>query len=276
MEFALVPRGQFVMGDETEGGRSVVTLDKPYWMGRTEVTNEQFAEFDNTHDSRLESRHGYQFGREGYPLNKPAQPVVRVSWERAVAFCEWLTEQTGERVALPTEAQWEYACRAGSDAAFSFGGAEQDFSSWANLGDRRLVEYAADTAHQGYEGVRLIPNPGPYDDWVPKDARFDDGHFLSAPVGALKPNTWGLHDMHGNVWEWTRSLARPYPYVAGDGRNHLGVAGRRIARGGSWYDRPKRGTSAFRLSFQPYHGVFNVGFRVVLEDRAVQQVRRNL
>ena len=71
--------------------------------------------------------------------------------------------------------------------------------------------------------------------------------------------------MHGNVWEWTRSALRPYPYRADDGRNDPSAPGKRVARGGSWYDRPKRCRSAFRMAYQPYHAVFNVGFRVVME-----------
>ena len=79
----------------------------------------------------------------------------------------------------------------------------------------------------------------------------------------MSPNSWGLFDMHGNVWEWTRSLYLPYPYVEGDGRNDMHTAGRRVVRGGSWYDRPKLCTASIRLDYWPYQPVFNVGFRVV-------------
>jgi formylglycine-generating enzyme required for sulfatase activity len=77
--------------------------------------------------------------------------------------------------------------------------------------------------------------------------------------------------MHGNVWEWTRSAYRPYPYAADDGRDEPAASGDKIIRGGSWYDRPKRCTSAFRLSYRPYQQVFNVGFRVVAEGEATAQ-----
>ena len=269
IDLVLIPAGRFVMrcghGGQTGVPSAAVDIPRSFWMGTCEVTNRQYARFDPQHDSRLESRHGYQFGRLGYPLNEPKQPVVRVSWNEAVAFCEWLGARVGARCTLPTEAQWEYACRAGSPAPFHFGDLNGDFSMWANLGDRSLSQYAACTAHENYSSTRIIPNPSRYDDWVPKDERCDDGAFVSADVGRYRANSWGLYDMHGNVWEWTRSTDTPYPYRDADGRNELSGNLRRIVRGGSWYDRPARAVSDYRLSYRPYHRVFNVGFRVILE-----------
>jgi formylglycine-generating enzyme required for sulfatase activity len=254
LELVPIPAGSLVMGQSAgssmEAEPQVATIERTFWMGRFEVTNAQYACFDPDHDSRHESRHGYQFGRLGYPLYELDQPVVRVSWQQADAFCRWLSQRTGQKFSLPTEEQWEWACRAGSDSAFSFGDRDSDYSSHANLGDVRLMEYAACTARGNYTKAEVIDNPGAYDDWVPRDTRFDDGHFLSAPVGSYLPNAWGLHDMHGNVWEWTRSSS---------------PAGRMIVRGGSWRDRPHRATASYRLDYRPYHQVFNVGFRVVCE-----------
>jgi len=90
---------------------------------------------------------------------------------------------------------------------------------------------------------------------------------VTANVGSYKPNAWGLHDMHGNVWEWTRSTYRPYLYRPNDSRNDIGNTGRKVVRGGSWHDRPKRCRSAFRLSYPAWQKVYNVGFRVVVEPR---------
>jgi formylglycine-generating enzyme required for sulfatase activity len=206
-------------------------------------------------------------------MNEPDQPVVRVSWSRAMAFCNWLGEHTGMNVTLPTEAQWEYACRAGTDTPFHYGDLDTDFAGYANLGDARLIEFAACTAQGGYTRAELIRNPSRYDDWVPKDDRYDDGGFVSHPVGKYAANAWGLHDMHGNVAEWTRTAFAAYPYDAHDGRNDTTGAQRRVVRGGSWYDRPFRCTSAYRLAYAPYQPVFNVGFRVVvLEDRDSDQI----
>jgi formylglycine-generating enzyme required for sulfatase activity len=233
----------------THGERTVNVPS--FWMATTETTNAQFQLFDPSHDSRHESRHAYQFGRLGYPMNDPEKPVLRVSWNEANAFCEWLSEKTGRRFTLPTEIQWEYACRSGSETPFWFGDEDADYAPYANLGDIRLQEFAADTAAGGYTTVRLVENPNQYDDWVPRDTRFDDGTFLTSVAGTYAPNPWGLYDMHGNVAEWTRT----------------GLSdGRKIAAGGSWYDRPHRCTADARVDYQPYHKVFNVGFRVICEE----------
>jgi len=265
LELVLVPAGEFVMGDANghpdERPPARVRIDRPFWMGRLEVTNEQFALFDPLHDSRVESKHGYQFGIHGYPVNGPRQPVVRVSWRQATAFCQWLGARPGAgglKFALPTEAQWEYACRAGSPAAFHYGGTDADFSKFANLGDAKLREFASNP----YTTAQPMSNPNRFDDWLPKDARFNDAALVSADVGGYRPNAWGLHDMHGNVAEWTLTAYRPYPYSGADGRNTPSAAGERVVRGGSWYDRPNRCRSAFRLSYRPYQPVYNVGFRV--------------
>lgn len=280
LELVRLPPGACPLGDASgapdERPVETVRIERPFWIGVTEVTNEQFALFDPSHDSHVESMHGYQFGIHGYPLDGPRQPVVRVSWREASAFCAWLSERTGWSFALPTEAQWEYACRAGTTTPFWYGGPDADWSRAANLGDRRLREFALDT----YIRVRLVPTPGPYDDWVPRDDRHDDGGFVSLPVGSYAPSPWGLHDMHGNVAEWTRFAYRPYPYAADDGRN-VADEGRdatddgrnaaapeeyRVVRGGSWYDRPWRCRASFRLPYKPYQRVFNVGFRVAAEE----------
>ncbi len=216
---------------------------KPFWIGRFEITNGQYSRFDTTHDSGVESMHSYQFGVRGYPVNGSKQPVVRVSWNRAMDFCRWLSEKTGETFTLPSEQQWEFACRAGTHTPFWYGGIDADFSKYANLGDARLREFARNT----YVQVNLLPNPNKYDNWVPQDARFDDGSFLPAEVGHYAPNPYGLYDMHGNVWEWTATADEK---------------ARRIVKGGSWYDRPCRAAASFRLGYESYQQVFNVGFRV--------------
>lgn len=270
MHLVKVPGGSFVMGSSRQPDEmpmSVQTIHKPFWIGQFEVTNEQFAAFCRDHDSRTEHRHGYQFGRLGYPLNKPGQPVVRVSWQEASAFCKWLSEKTGLKVSLPTEAQWEWACRAGSGMAYSFGDLGADFGKYANLGDKRLQEFAACTAHKFYESTRILDNPNRYDDWIPRDTTIDDGGFVSEDTGRYRPNSWDIYDMHGNVWEWTRSQYKPYPYNHNDGRNDTAdETAMRVVRGGSWYDRPFKATSSFRLPYRGYQKVFNVGFRILIEE----------
>jgi len=269
LDLVKVPAGQFVMGSDRnpdEMPQTKVEIEKSFWIGRFEITNKEFRAFDKTHDSRDEDRHGYQFGRKGYPMNHPDQPAVRISWQQAMDFCNWVSQKTGKKFSLPTEAQWEWACRAGSAEAYSFGKPGTDYSKYANLGDITLKEYAACTAFKNYESVRIIDNASKYDDWVPRDTIFDDRSFSSEQVGRFRYSPWELADMHGNVWEWTLSEFQPYPYNDSDGRNKVSknVVSNRVVRGGSWYDRPFRATSSYRLSYRDYQKVFNVGFRVVM------------
>ncbi len=260
IEFVRIPPGRFVMGDaqgeQDEGPPTAVEIREPFWISRTEITNAQYALFDPRHDSRFEHRGSWIFGQKylGWPLNKPDQPVVRVSWLEAMSFCRWLSDKLGIEATLPTEAQWEYACRAGSATPLFFGGLNSDFSQWANMADRSIKLLAYDS---------WPPRPP---DIAPRDDRFDDGYLVTAPVGSYRPNAWGLYDMHGNAAEWTRTLYRPYPYREDDGRNSFIATGRYVVRGGSWRDRPKRCRSSFRLAYQAYQKVFDVGFRVVCKS----------
>jgi formylglycine-generating enzyme required for sulfatase activity len=262
LDLVRIPAGSFVMGDAggeiDERPPTAVTIGEDFWISRFEVTNAQYARFDPAHESRFEHRTSWIFSEDylGWPLDEPGQPVVRVSWDRAMAFCRWLFEKTGMRFSLPTEAQWEYACRAGTATPFWYGDPDTDFAGLANMADWSMRELA-------YEGWRP-KSP----DLVPRDSRFDDGYLVSAPVGGYGANPWGLYDMHGNAAEWTRSSYRPYPYVDDDGRNAAEAAGEKVVRGGSWYDRPNRCRSSFRLAYPPYQRVYNVGFRVVCESSA--------
>ncbi|MFO7774611.1 MAG: SUMF1/EgtB/PvdO family nonheme iron enzyme, partial [Candidatus Hydrogenedentota bacterium] len=224
LDFVLVPGGRFAMGS-TEGHpdeapHAEVEVE-PFWMAQFEITNALYRMFDPSHESRDESRHGYQFGRRGFYQDAPDQPAVRVSWSEAMAFCEWLSEKTGLEVTLPTEAQWEWAARAGADTPFRFGGADSDYSAYANLADRTLEEFVQCTASGGYTQAQPVSNPNRFDDWIPRDDTFEDGGLVTEDGGSYRPNPWGLHDMHGNAAEWTRSAYEPYPYREDDGRNNI-------------------------------------------------------
>jgi len=242
---AWVPAGEFLMGEEKQRAK----IEKGFWMSRCEITNEQFKQFNPAHESRTEERHGYQFGVTGYDLDQRDQPVVRVSWDDAMAYCRWLSQKTGKKVTLPAEAQWEWACRAGSATPFWFGDLDTDFSKFANLADTMLANFSGNPYVQDWKAA-AHKNPNKYDNWIPQDSRFNDGGFVTEPVGKYAPNPWGLCDMHGNAAEWTSSACQD---------------GEKIVRGGSWYDRPSRSTSSFRLSYRPYQKVYNVGFRVICE-----------
>ena len=274
MNLMRIPAGQLIMGEPNgevdERPLACVRIKKPFWIGACEVTNEQYHRFDPSHNSgffnkRYQSRDG-----PGLLLNEPQQPVVRVSWNQAKAFCHWLSKKTGMKFDLPTEAQWEYICRAGSCTAFSYGTIEVDFSQYANLADKALSVPPIPTGgvtsniteHKG-NGIFISAI---YGGNIICDTRFDDKMIATAEVGQYQPNAWGLYDMHGNAAEWTRSTYRPYPYRADDGRNDdKDSTSRKVVRGGSWRDRPKRCRSAFRLSYPAWQRVFNVGFRVICE-----------
>lgn len=254
LELVRIPPGESVLGDGEEQPFRRVTVARPFWMGRFEVSNAQYAAFDPAHDSRLEHADFLHFSEEqrGYPLNQPGQPVCRVSWEQARAYCRWLSEKTGARFDLPTEDQWEYAGRAGTATPFWFGADPLAFAASANLADVSFRR--TKPAYQDRQGRPVI-----VPEWRPAIVAVNDGHRVSAPVGQFQANPWGLHDLHGNVWEWTAS-----PYQAAEGTS--GSDDRRAVRGGSWSDRPRRATSAMRLGYRPWQVIYNVGFRVVCED----------
>ena len=262
-----IPAGDFVMGDAAgladERPAHALRVASPFWMGTCEITNAQYACFDPKHDSAVESKFSMQFGVRGFYVNGPDQPVVRLSWNEAIAFCEWLSVKTGERVTLPTEAQWEYACRAGTDTPFFYGDLNKDWSPYANLADAKLSEFVCHTYKKEREPWTAASK---YDDWIPKDNRFNDGGFLSDGTGLYRPNAWGLHDMTGNVGEWTRTDYKPYPYSDADGRNAGSSKESKVVRGGSWHDRPAQARSAYRLAYKSYQPVYNVGFRIICEE----------
>ncbi len=269
LKLTRVPAGEFVMGSvagkSDERPLAKVALKKDYWIGECEITNEQFRQFNSGHDSRLFTKRYQGSDGPGLSLNEPKQPAVRVSWQQAMAFCQWLSKKTGSKFTLPSEAQWEYACRAGHASEFSYGGINTDFSPWANVADKALSLPPRPTgglesnitAHHGV-GVFLSAI---YGGNILCDHRFDDHAIATSAVGSYRPNAWGLYDMHGNVAEWTRDSYLSYSYaVAGQSDGE-----KKVVRGGSWVDRPERCRSAFRLNYPSWQRVHNVGFRVVGE-----------
>jgi formylglycine-generating enzyme required for sulfatase activity len=236
------PNGELRPLFRPEAGPACVTIDRPFWIGRCEVSNEQYARFDPAHDSRIERGDFLQFDEKerGYPANNPKQPVVRVSWNAAMEFCRWLAATTGEQCTLPSEAQWEYACRAGTATPLWFGGLDTDFSKFANLADHTLR--AIPTFSWGLPSGGVPP-------WRPAIDSINDGFRIGAPVGSFASNAWNLRDMSGNVWEWT----------SGEFSHE-----RKAVRGGSWSDRPQRATSSSRQGYRPWQQVHHVGFRVMI------------
>ncbi len=253
LDLVRIPAGDAVLGDASgyldEQPRHIATIAHSFWLGACEVTNEQFQRFRAAHDSGSEPMLWLKWHPGHFAaLNQPRQPVCRVSWQEAVDFCTWLSQQTGRRFVLPDEAQWEWACRAGSEAAWSFGAAVGDFTAFANLADSALLDLGRQAAMEKVKPFFAVEEA-------------DDRQAVAAPVGSYRPNAWGLYDMHGNVAEWTASAALPYPFRADDA-GHAVAAARRIARGGSWQQRADLSRSGCRLSYSPWQRVFNVGFRV--------------
>ena len=223
MEFVWIPKGCFQMGSPaSEAGRGGnehphQVCVEGYWLAKYEVTNIQYRTFKPSHDS------GHH---EGSSLNGDGQPAVNVSWNGAVAFAEWLSSKTGKTFKLPTEAEWEYAARAGTKTARYFGDDDGSLCRHANIADRTF-KMAFTGSTWAYDGC-------------------DDGYKVSSPVGRFAPNAYGLHDMLGNVSEW---VASPYDEAYAGGEKRAASKdedGRRVLRGGSWLNVPRYVRSADR------------------------------
>lgn len=259
-EMLSLPSGRFMMGSSSreEGSEAderpahEVTVEG-FAIGKYEVTRAQFAAFVNAsgYDAGA-SCFVYGEGKAGQGLGKnwrdPAfnqdgeHPVACVSAEDALAYARWLSNKTGKHYRLPTEAEWEYAARAGSTAARPWGDDASAACQYANVGDRQ--------ASQTFPG------------WKVHDC--SDGYVYTAPVGRFQPNHFGLHDMLGNVWEWTCSAYAEDGY---DGNENKCAApdgkGGRVNRGGSWSSRPVYVRSANRIRLGATSRISELGFRVV-------------
>ncbi len=254
MKLVTIPAGKFVMGsnNESPGERPMHTVEirKPFEMGVTEVTLQQYRQFEEDYSNGSYDKPGIVVNY-GFSMNESGYPAIRVSWEQASAFCDWLSKKTGRDVSLPTEAQWEWACRAGTDTPVSFGTDATEYVRFANMSDA-----SSDARRNTYARNHWLLNQ--------KDAAAADKAHCLNDVGSYEANGFGLKDMHGNVAEWTRSEYKPYPYSDSDGRNDR-TQGRKVVRGGSWDDRPKHSTSSYRLSHPSWQRVYDVGFRIIVE-----------
>jgi len=243
MALVWIPPGCFTMGSlETEKDRSIneaphQVCPKGFWLGRTEVTNAEYRQFEPGHDSG---------SYETQDLNAPNQPVVRVKWQEAVAYADWLSAKTSLRFRLPTEAEWEYAARAGKTNSRTWGDDPNQACQHANIYD---------------ETARKVK---PFN-WANYPCQ--DGYVAAAPVGKYAANAFGLYDMLGNVAEWTCS-EYDSAYVGGETRcapRNAATGGRRVLRGGSWSDYPGLVRFAYRFPAAPEYGKFDLGFRLALD-----------
>ena len=177
-----------------------------------------------------------------------------------MAFCKQLSEKTGLNITLPTEAQWEWACRAGSDQDFWYGDMNADFGKKENMADETTNLLAV-------SGIDPQPMPKTsfwykYYTFLPKEESVNDGSLIQVGGKKYEANPFGLYNMHGNVGEWTRSDYVSYPYK----ENSKETSEYKVVRGGSWVERPKYSTAHSRKAFYPWQPIFNVGFRVIIED----------
>jgi len=270
MKLVRIPAGTFMMGSppkaryrpqRNERPQREVTIRRSFHMGACEVTRGQFAAFikasrRKTDAERLGRAYAWD-GRKwdkvkGATWRKPGfeqtdeHPVICVSWTDATNFCDWLGRKTGRSVRLPTEAEWEYACRAGTKTAFWWSDDDAGGKGACNAADR--------TAKKRFKSWAIF-------DW-------DDGCVFTSPVGRYRPNAFGLHDMLGNVWEWCSGA-----YVEQPGRRsvrsdpYADKGNRRVVRGGSWMSPPNRCRSAFRgvCGLQGSYCDYIIGFRVAVD-----------
>ncbi len=220
MRFRLIPAGEFVMGSPSneanrnsyEGPQRTVKLTKPFYMGVTEVTQAQYQRVMGSNPSNW----------KGDNL-----PVEFVSWNDATEFCRRMSQLTGLTITLPTEAQWEYACRAGTTTPYYFGSNANQLGEYALFGSNSSI-----TTH---------------------------------PVGTKKSNAFGLYDMHGNVWEWCQDWYQDsYNGLANSDPQGPQSGAVRVLRGGSWFSDALHCRSALRYWSGPGDSFNGYGFRVLV------------
>ncbi|MBL7188456.1 MAG: SUMF1/EgtB/PvdO family nonheme iron enzyme [Phycisphaerae bacterium] len=260
MRMVLIPSGKFVMGNPEneivstvqgyigkEAPKHDVTITRPFYMGISEVTRGQFAAFVTASGytrAEVAGDDGLTWRDKSHGQGS-AHPVAHVAWRDAMSFCNWLGGGVCRIVRLPTEAEWEYACRAGNKGRYHFSSSDEaEFRKYGNGADRSCKDF-----------------------FVSRDNAYEDGNAWSAKVCSYAPNGWGLYDMHGNVWEYCVDWYNG-KYYSTDPKidpcgPDSGIA--RIRRGGSWRAPSKLCTAAVRHCTPPGMRFKDVGFRVVCD-----------
>ncbi|MGB5063098.1 MAG: SUMF1/EgtB/PvdO family nonheme iron enzyme [Candidatus Competibacter sp.] len=241
-EMVVIPAGGFLMGSPTnEKGRysdeplHSVRMAKPFAIGKYEVLFHEYDRFATATGRPLPPDQGWGRSR---------RPVINVGWRDAVAYAGWLSQQTGQRYRLPTEAEWEYAARAGTKTSRYWGNNPDHGCAYANAAD--------------LDGKRIFVG------WTVMNCH--DGEIYTAPVGSYRSNDFGLHDMAGNVLEWTCSLySEDNTQAPAQSCEEPAVDRQFVVRGGSWNDEPRNVRSADRHRSDPDFRDYFLGFRLVRE-----------
>lgn len=237
-DFVQIPQGDFLMGSndyEDESPEHLVKIHYDFAIGKYQVTVKEYLDFVQSTQSNypewLTNKSNLKLITMSHykntNLNDDA-PIVGVSWENAKEYCKWKSQKEGKLYRLPTEAEWELACRAGSTSRYNFG--NDDF---------KLDNYA----------------------WYNTNA-----HKRAHSVGTKKPNNWGIYDMHGNIWEWCEDIwSRNYDLAPRDGSaNKVGNTHVRVLRGGSWADSSRYVRSSNRNGYDSDGCDNDLGFRIVM------------
>jgi len=244
-----------------------VTISRPFYLGTYEVTKGQFERFVRDAGYRTDAEKdgrgapGYSPGddlpkfdwhpnfnwREWGGDQPDDAPVVNISHNDAVAFCVWLSKQEGKTYRLPTEAEWEYACRAGTLGRYYSGDDPEELTKIGNVADATLV--------------------GKFPGWAQGSVESSDGYAFPSPVGRFRPNNFGLYDMLGNAWEWCADWYDEEYYLKSPPLDPPGPqSGQfRVRRGGSWSNAPMADRAAKRMGNAPDHRQHNEGFRVACD-----------
>jgi formylglycine-generating enzyme required for sulfatase activity len=267
LELVLIPAGSFIMGDhkglDDERPVHQVTITEPFYLGRCEVTIEQFRQFVEAANYSTDAERGNAFtGAFGWNPEKmefemnedyswrnagfdqsDTHPVVNVSWTDAMEFCRWLSRKEGRDYRLPTEAEWEYACRAGTATSYSHGDYSEGLAQVANVADAVF-----EAQYPELKGL----------------VKASDNYAYTSPAGSFLPNSFGLYDMHGNVWEWCADWYDPEYYAKSPVDNPAGPATgeERVYRGGGWFNCTRGCRSASRSAGLPENRNLTLGFRV--------------
>ncbi|MEG2527876.1 MAG: SUMF1/EgtB/PvdO family nonheme iron enzyme [Mucinivorans sp.] len=246
LDFVYVPAGTYVNG---EGQK--VQIKKAFYMSATELNNAQMRAVLPYHNSRYIGQQWKDHTTPGYFVDSAHLAATKISWNEATKYAKLLSEKTGLNIKLPSTVEWEWAARAGAATDFWFGTTHTDFSKYENMADDELNKMAVSGVDP--QPMRRTDAWFKYQAYIPKENSVNDGHMLMTAPGSYQANPWGLYDMHGNVAEWTRD-----DY----GQGSLD----KVVVGASWYDRPKRGAASARRHFLPWHQVWNVGMRLVIEE----------